>query len=150
MQRLTRIFLEVSPCQADCFARAVVQRDSDFPLSHDRQRHLRDLVALGQVRVEVILASKDRRASDLSARGQAKLDGHSQHGFIQHRQNARQTQINRVGLRVRLGTKGGGRSGKNFALTGELGVDFQPDDCFPLHLDSPPIDRPPAYGGASL
>ena len=37
-------------------------------------------------------------------------------------------------LGVRLGTEGGGTTGKDFRPGGELGVNLQPDHDFPLHV----------------
>ena len=58
MQALAGIFFQVRTGHADTFDGAVFQRDVQVALANDRQFHLADLVALGQVRVEVVLAGK--------------------------------------------------------------------------------------------
>ncbi len=47
-----------------------------------------------------------------------------------------QGQAHRVGLRIRLGAKGGGGAGKDFAAGRKLRVHFQADDDFPSHVVS--------------
>ena len=58
MNRLARILLEVRARDADALVVAVRIRDEQLAVLHDRQFVLADLVALGQVRVEIILARK--------------------------------------------------------------------------------------------
>src|SRR5690606_23579128 len=103
----------------------------------DGQVHLAGLVALGQVRVKVILACKNVLFGDLGVDGQAELARHAYRFGIQHRQGAGHPQVNQAGLGVGLGPKGGGTGGEDLRLGAELGVDFQPDHGFPLHLFSP-------------
>ncbi len=96
--------------------------------------HLAGLIALGQVGVEVVLAREDVLLGDLGIDGQTELAGHA-HGLgVEHRQGAGHAQIDQAGLGVGLGAEGGGAAGKDLRLGGELGVDFQPDHGFPLHL----------------
>ncbi len=82
-------------------------------LADNRQLHLADLIALGQVRVEVVLAGKHVVLADFGVHCQAELDGHA-HGFlVQHRQYARHAQVDEAGLRVGLGAERGRATGKN-------------------------------------
>ncbi|EJT84934.1 hypothetical protein PPS11_15306 [Pseudomonas putida S11] len=118
----------------DALDGAVFQGDIQVALADDRQVHLADLVALGQVRVEVVLAREHVALADLGIDGQAEHARHA-HGFlVQYRQYARHAQVNQAGLGVRLGTEGGGAAGEDLRLGGELSVDFQPDHNFPLHV----------------
>src|SRR5690606_41952632 len=53
---------------------------------------------------------------------------------VEHRQGAGHAQVDQAGLSVGLGAEGGGAAGENLRLGAELGVDFQPDYGFPLHV----------------
>ena len=75
---------------------------------HHRDLVLADLVALGQVGVEVVLAREDRQRRDLGADRQAEADGALHRAAVEHRQRARQRQIDGAGLRVGRGAEGGG------------------------------------------
>ncbi len=98
---------------ADALDCAVFQSDVQVALADNRQLHLADLVALGQVGVEVVLAGKHVVLPDFGIHRQAELDGHA-HGFlVQHRQNAGHAQIDEAGLGVGLGAERGGATGKN-------------------------------------
>ena len=100
---------------------------------HHRLLILADLVALGQIRVEVVLAGKDGDRCDLRADGQPETDGMLDRLPIEHRQGAGQTQVHGAGLGVGLGPESGGGPGKDLGPGQELGMDFQPDHHFPLH-----------------
>ncbi len=57
---------------------------------------LRDLVALRQIRVEVVLAREDRARVHLAVRRESRADAELDGAAVQHRQHARQTEIERV------------------------------------------------------
>jgi hypothetical protein len=97
-----------------------------------RQLVLADLVALGQIGVEVVLAREDRARGDRAADGQAEADGAFDGAAVEHRQHAGQGDVHRAGLRVRRRAEGGRRAGEDFRGGVELGVGFQPDDDFPV------------------
>ncbi len=134
VQALAGVFFQVRAGYPDALDGAVFQGDVQVALADDRQVHLADLVAFGQVRVEVVLAREHVALADLGIDGQAEHARHA-HGFlVQYWQYARHAQVNQAGLGVRLGTEGGGAAGENLRLGGELSVDFQPDHNFPLHV----------------
>ena len=60
MQRLAGVLLEMQPLDADAHGLAVVQVDDNFALADDRRFVLADLVALRQIRIEIILAVEHR------------------------------------------------------------------------------------------
>jgi hypothetical protein len=133
VQRLARILFEVRACQTHGLFSAI-DIDGQRTAVHDRQLELTDLVALGQIGVEIVLARKDRTLSDLGADSKAEFD-RADYGFaVQYRQYAGQRQTDCVGLRVRLGTEGGTGARKNLRLSLQLSVGFQTDDDFPLHF----------------
>ena len=112
-----------------------------FAIHHDLQRaalddglrQLADLVALGQVGIEVVLAVEHVDAVERGADGETKFDGAFHRALVQYRQHARQRDVDRGGMGVGRGAEGGAAAGKDLGLGGELGVDLQPDDGLPLH-----------------
>src|SRR5690606_41193314 len=82
-------------------------------LADDRQLHLADLVALGQVGVEVVLACEHVGHADLGVDGQAELDRVLHRLGVEYRQGTRHRQIDQAGLGVGLGTEGGGAAGED-------------------------------------
>jgi hypothetical protein len=98
----------------------------------DRQVHLADLVALGQIGVKIILAREDRFLRHLGADRQAEADGAIDRLLVEHRQNAGQGEVDRAGLGIRLGTKGGRSTGKNLRNGRQLRVRLDADHDFPL------------------
>ncbi len=88
--------------------------DREGAALHDRNLVLADLVALRQVRVEVILAREDAARRDMGADGQPELDGALDGALVQHGQHARQREVHGRGLRVGFGPERGGGAGKIF------------------------------------
>ena len=133
VQALAGIFFQVRAGNTDAFDRAIFQGDVQVALADDGMIHLAGLVALGQVRVEVILARENVGHADLGVDRQAELDRVAHGLSVEDRQGARHAQVNQAGLGVGFGAEGGGAAGEDLRRGGELGVDFQPDDDFPLH-----------------
>ena len=114
-------------------ARAVLEQDLDVAVLDDRLLVLADLVALRQVRIEVILAREDRAARHAGADGEPEHDCHA-HGFaVQHRQHAGVAEVHEVRLDVRRRAVGGRRAGEDLRARRELRVDLEADDGFPFH-----------------
>ena len=67
VQRLAGVLFEMRARDADALLRAVVEHDVQVSLGHHRQLVLADLVALGKVRVEVVLAREHRASARSSA-----------------------------------------------------------------------------------
>ena len=90
MQRLARVLFHVDPRQADD-RRPRAGRERDAASGREGPLVLRNLVALGQVRIEVVLAREDRprlhRAPERERRAHRQLD----RAPVEHRQRARQT-----------------------------------------------------------
>ena len=137
VQALAGVFFKVRAGDADAFDGAVFQGDVQVPFTDDGMIHLAGLVALGQVRVEVVLTCEHVGAAQFGVDRQAEFHRHA-HGLgIEHRQGAGHAQVNQAGLSVGLGAEGGGAGRENLRLGAELGVDFQPDHGFPLHCGRP-------------
>ena len=129
-----RVFLEVRARDVDHAFAAVRQANRQTAARDDRQLVLADLVALGQVGIEVILAREHRAWRNLRVEGEAKPDGHVHRGPIEHGQDAWQAEVDRASLRVGRGAVGGGGARENLAERCELDVDLEPDDGFPTHV----------------
>ena len=56
VQALAGVLLQMQPLDPDPAAFAVLEVDGDLALAHDRVLVLADLIALGQVGIEIILA----------------------------------------------------------------------------------------------
>ena len=62
VQRLAGVLLEMQPLDADPDGVAVRQVDDDLALADDRRLVLADLVALRQIRIEIVFAVEHRLA----------------------------------------------------------------------------------------
>ena len=133
VQGFARILFEMGAGDADSFCAAVFHFNIQRAVGDDGQFVLTDLVALGQVGVEIILAGEHRARRHRGLHGQAELGRHAHRFFIQHRQHTGQPQVHRAGLGIGLGAIRRGGTGEDFALGGELRVNLQPDDSFPFH-----------------
>ncbi|MNQ95074.1 hypothetical protein D3C85_1106170 [compost metagenome] len=134
VQALAGVFFQVRTGDAHALDRAVLQGDIQVALADDRQFHLADLVALGQVGVEVVLAGEHVVLADFGVNRQAEHHRHAHRFLVQHWQDAGHAQVDQAGLGVRFGTERGGATGENLRLGGELGMNLQPDHDFPLHV----------------
>ena len=111
--------------------------DLEFTVGRERLIVLRDLIALWQVRIEVVLARKDRLVIDLQTkregRARAELDG----AAIQHRQRSRQAKTGRTRVRVRLVAKTRSAAAEDLRFRAQLRMNLETDNCFPGHLRRP-------------
>ncbi len=79
------------------------RRDVHRPVSAERQVVLADLVALRQIRIEVVLPIPAARAGDLAAQRHADHRGHLDRAAVHDRKRARQPRDDRIDERVGLG-----------------------------------------------
>ncbi len=107
----------------------------EAPVGRERQLVLADLVALGQVRVEVVLAVPARHL------GRGRLDGHAggqhvSHGLtVDHRQRAGQPQADWAGVGVGGGVADViGAAAEHLRRGPQLHVDLDADDGLEDHL----------------
>ena len=89
VQGFAGILFQMGAGHADHLAAAVFEFDGQGAVLHNWQFILTDLIALGQVRIKVILARKDRTLCDFGADGQTQLDRHGDRLFVQDRQHSR-------------------------------------------------------------
>src|SRR6185295_14900481 len=92
---------------------------------------LRDLIALGQVWIEVVLARKNRLVVDAKTKSQRRARAQFHRATIQHRQRARQTQADRASVFVGLVAKARRAATENFRLGAQLSMNLKADNCFP-------------------
>ena len=129
VQRFARVFFQVRAHQANGFF-LVAHKERHLTALHHGNFKLTDLIALGQIGVEVILARKNTFFSNVRTHRQTQFNGAFHSTFVHHRQCAWQSQIHRTRLRVGLGTKRCGCTAENFALRRKLGVGFKANDHF--------------------
>ena len=138
MHKLAGVLLHVEPLDADGFEVGVLAFFGHLHLNPavlgDRFVELGDLVVLGQVGIEVLLAVELAVLSNLQVQGHGGLHRILEHLLVQHRQGARQATHHRVDVGVGLVTKGGGRVGKNLAVGAQLHVGFQANHGLPCRL----------------
>ena len=108
MQGLTGIFLEMCAGNPDAFLGAILKLNIQMPQANNRQLILGDLIALGQVRIEIILAGKNGAFTHLCLDSQTKHGGHTHGLLVKYRQYTGHTQIDGTGLSIGLGTIGRG------------------------------------------
>ena len=104
----------------------------DLALADDRVLELGNLIALRQVRIEIVLAVEDRALVDL--RLQAKPGAHRllDAFLVDHRQHAGHGRIDERDVGVRRIAEGRGRTGEQLRIARHLGMDFHADDDLPV------------------
>jgi len=78
-----------------------IQLDLDKTVLRQRPIILRDLVSLGEIGLEIILARPLRVHVDLTVQADRRFHRHAYGHTIQNRQRARQTETHRTGIRIR-------------------------------------------------
>ena len=92
---------------------------------------LRNLIALGQIGVEVVLAIELRELGDLAVQRECGTDGRLDRPPVDHWQGPRQPEAD--GARVRVGRRYeivGRAPAEHLALRQHLGMDLEPHDDF--------------------
>ena len=107
--------------------RDAVHHDIDVAVLGERLVVLRDLVALGQVRIEVVLAGEARVRADAAVQRQRAFDGQFHGLAAQHRQRAGQAQADRADIGVGRRAEAGGAAAEDLGGGGQLDVDFEAD-----------------------
>ena len=131
MQALARILLQMQAGDADFAGLSFGKVEHDRALAHHRLGILGDLIAGGQIGVEIVLAVEHRAQIDLRVQAQAGAHRLLDADLVDHRQHAGKGRVHQADLRVRLGAEFRGGAGEQLGLGDHLGVDFQADDDFP-------------------
>ena len=127
VQALARIFFHVHARDADLLRSAVGRWHLDPAVLGQRLIELRNLVALGQIGIEVVLAREDGALAHLAVERQRGQRGELDGLGVQHRQRARQPQANRADVGIRLGAEPVGATAKRLGRREQLHVHFEPD-----------------------
>ncbi len=136
VHQLARVLLDMDALDPDDLvfgnARLLVRLDRQRTLAHQRMVELRNLVALRQVGVEVVLAVEPAPAVD------RRLDRHpGAHRLadalaVGHRQHARHRRVDEGDLRVRLRPERGGGAREQLRVRRNLRMDLEADHDLPL------------------
>jgi len=122
-----RVLFHVQACDTDALDRAGGRGYIDPSMLGDGLVELRDLVALGQVGIEVVLARENGALAYLAVdteRGQCgEVDGLR----IEHRQRAGQPQTDRTDIGVRRRAEVIGTAAEGLGDGQQLHVDFEPN-----------------------
>ena len=132
VQALAGVLFEMQPGDANLSRRAVRHVEHDPPTPNDGSQILRDLIAGGEVGVEIVLAVKDAGQIDLGIKPEPSLNRLLDAMAVNDRQHAGKRRVDRRNLGIRLGAEIRGRPGKQFRLRDDLGVHLKPDHHLPL------------------
>ena len=88
VQRFAGILFQVRAGQTNAFDLAALGPDVEVATADDGLVELADLVALGQVRIEVALAVETAALCDTALDGEAEQDRHAHRLGVQHRQHS--------------------------------------------------------------
>ncbi len=92
----------------------------------------RDLVALGQIGIEVVFAGEDGAFADLAVEGERGQDGELDGLLVEDGQGSGQAEADGADVGVGLGAEAVGAAAEGLGLGEELDVDFESDDGFVL------------------
>ena len=138
VHRSARVLLEVGADERDVAGGGVGRLDGDGPSRRDRILVLADLVALGQVRIEVVLAREDAARGDAGADREAEPDRHPHRLAVEDREHPGKPEIDGARLGVGLRPVARRGAGEELAPGEEASVHLQPDDRLPaVHGPSP-------------
>ena len=112
--------------------------NKQFATFYDREFVLTDLVTLGKIRIEVILASEYRTRCNGRIHRQPELGRHSNDFGIQYRQHTRVAEVDEAGLRVGICPIRGRGARKYLRVSRKLDMNLKSDDYFPLAAHSKP------------
>ena len=126
VQRLASVFFEVGTHQPHR-SRHGVEHEGHMAALHHRQFKLADLVALGKVRIEIILARENAVRGNIRADRQPEADGALDGAAVHHRQCAGQRQVDRAGLGIGRGSERGTGAAENLGAGRELRMGLEAD-----------------------
>ena len=104
----------------------------DLALADDRLLELRDLVALRQVRIEIVLPVEDRLVVDLRLQPEPGADRLPDAFLVDDGQHAGHRRIDQADIGVGRRAERGRGAGKQLCLRGHLRMHLHADDHFPV------------------
>ena len=114
VQRLAGVLFQMQPLDAHGGRFAVRQLDHHLTLAHDRRLVLADLVALRQVRIEIVLAVEHRAQIDLRIEAEPGAHRLRDAEFVDDRQHAGHRRIDQRDMAVGRAAEFGRGPGKQF------------------------------------
>src|SRR5258706_11233346 len=115
---------------ADRFCTSEIE--SDLALAHNRALVLGNLISRREIGIKVILAVENACEIDLRLQSEAGADGLLDTLSIDHREHSGHCGIDKADLLVWARPKRRGCARKQFCVRQNLGVNFHPDDDFPI------------------
>src|SRR5690606_1963920 len=134
VDQLAGILFHVDAGEADALARAVLQVDVEVTaranglVIHRRSARLGDLVSLGQVGVEIVLARPHGTRLDVGAAGETQHDGTLHRPGVRNRQGSGEPEADGADQRVRFRAEFDAAAAEHLGVGGQLGMDFETDD----------------------
>ena len=126
MQRFAGVFFHVHACDADVGRRAVVPHtDLEAAAGRERPVVLRDLVALGKVGIEIVLAREDRDLVNVAAKPQRRAQRQLHGPLVEDRQRAWKRETHRTDVRIRRIAERGRTAAEGLGTRLELHVDLE-------------------------
>ena len=137
VHRLAGILFEMQPLDADLDLLELalgIRADGnrDDALADDRILELRDLVALRQVRIEIVLPVEHRAVLDLGLEAEAGAHRLAHAFLVDHRQHARHGRVDEADMIVGRAAEIGRGAREQLRLGCHLGVDLHADDDLPV------------------
>ena len=126
MNAFARVVLHMRASNADALG-FFAERNLDVAVFRQRLIIWRDLVALGQVRVEIVLARETRHRPNATIERQTAFHGDFHGLAAQHRQGAGQTQANRTHVSIGRRAEAGGAATEDLGGRRQLNVNLEPD-----------------------
>src|SRR5579883_3005164 len=127
VQTFSRIVLHMHARHANPFLLARRQHNIQIPVLRQRLIVLRDLIALRQVRIKVVLTRKSRKRIDPAMQRNSRADREFHRLPAEHRQCARQPQTHRTHIRIRRRPELHRTTAENLRLRAQLDVHLEPD-----------------------
>ncbi len=106
--------------------------DDHLALADDRVLVLRDLIALRQVGIEVVLAVEHRALVDLRLEPQAGAHRLLHAFLVDDGQHSRHGRVDQRDVRIGIAAEFGRGAGEKFRLGRDLRVNLHADDDFPV------------------
>ena len=132
MDGLSGVLLEMQPLDTDRKNIAVVRLNLDGALADDRVLVLRDLIALREIGIEVILAVETRHQIDGRIQAKAGADRLFDTKPVEHRKHARKRCVDQRDVGVRIGAESGRSTRKQLGAGCDLGMDLEPHHNLPV------------------
>jgi hypothetical protein len=132
VDEFARVLFHVDSCDTDALHLAV-QFDIDVAVLGEGLGILGYLVALGEVRIEVVLPREGALPVDAALRGEAHPQCELDDFLVEHGQHPGHPRADGAGMAVRGGAEFRRAAAEDLRVREELGMDFQADDRFVFH-----------------